>query len=144
MNGWYIGNILFGGLIGFLIVDPLTGAMLPPTARNRHRRLAAFMGLGVTGAIRRGEVWTTPDHAASAVWRAPGQWKVGGAEALRGTPAVTRVLGRNVLRAMRIDEKLAHGAIRFSLSRYTTEAEVARALDVLPGVVSRLRAVLPV
>ncbi|WP_137936123.1 hypothetical protein [Chitinivorax sp. B] len=27
MNGWYIGNILFGGLIGFLVVDPLTGAM---------------------------------------------------------------------------------------------------------------------
>ena len=27
MNGWYIGNILFGGLIGILIVDPATGAM---------------------------------------------------------------------------------------------------------------------
>ncbi len=26
-NGWYIGNIVFGGLIGLLIVDPLTGAM---------------------------------------------------------------------------------------------------------------------
>ncbi|WP_207510207.1 PEGA domain-containing protein [Longitalea luteola] len=27
LNGWYIGNLLFGGLIGFLIVDPATGAM---------------------------------------------------------------------------------------------------------------------
>lgn len=27
LNGWYLGNILFGGLIGILIVDPLTGAM---------------------------------------------------------------------------------------------------------------------
>lgn len=27
MDGWYIGNILFGGLIGWLVVDPLTGAM---------------------------------------------------------------------------------------------------------------------
>lgn len=27
VNGWYIGNLLFGGLIGMLIVDPLTGAM---------------------------------------------------------------------------------------------------------------------
>ncbi len=27
MDSWYIGNILFGGLIGFLIVDPATGAM---------------------------------------------------------------------------------------------------------------------
>lgn len=29
LNGWYFGNIVFGltGLIGFLIVDPATGAM---------------------------------------------------------------------------------------------------------------------
>ena len=28
VNGWYVaGNIIFGGLIGWLIVDPLTGAM---------------------------------------------------------------------------------------------------------------------
>jgi hypothetical protein len=36
-NGWYIGgNFIFGGLIGWLIVDPLTGAMytLAPTAVN--------------------------------------------------------------------------------------------------------------
>jgi len=26
LNGWYWGNILLGGLIGMLIVDPLTGA----------------------------------------------------------------------------------------------------------------------
>jgi len=27
VSGWYAGNLLFGGLIGMLIVDPLTGAM---------------------------------------------------------------------------------------------------------------------
>ncbi len=27
VGGWYIGNLLFGGLIGMLIVDPITGAM---------------------------------------------------------------------------------------------------------------------
>ena len=27
LNGWYFGNIVFGGLIGLLIVDPATGAM---------------------------------------------------------------------------------------------------------------------
>lgn len=27
LDGWYFGNILFGGLIGMLIVDPNTGAM---------------------------------------------------------------------------------------------------------------------
>ncbi|MFH1798510.1 MAG: hypothetical protein ABH844_04110 [Candidatus Omnitrophota bacterium] len=32
IDGWYFGNIIFGGLIGLLIVDPLTGNMwkLPP------------------------------------------------------------------------------------------------------------------
>lgn len=27
LDGWYFGNIFFGGLIGMLIVDPATGAM---------------------------------------------------------------------------------------------------------------------
>ena len=27
LDGWYIGNLVFGGLIGFLVVDPLSGAM---------------------------------------------------------------------------------------------------------------------
>ncbi|WP_245598309.1 hypothetical protein [Halomonas halodenitrificans] len=36
-NGWYVGgNLLFGGLIGWLIVDPLTGSMynLSPDTLN--------------------------------------------------------------------------------------------------------------
>lgn len=27
LDGWYFGNILFGGLLGMLIIDPATGAM---------------------------------------------------------------------------------------------------------------------
>lgn len=27
LSGWYFGNLVFGGVIGLLIVDPLTGAM---------------------------------------------------------------------------------------------------------------------
>ncbi|RKR81722.1 hypothetical protein BDD43_1872 [Mucilaginibacter gracilis] len=27
LNGWYIGNILIGGVIGMLIIDPASGAM---------------------------------------------------------------------------------------------------------------------
>ncbi len=27
LSGWYFGNLAFGGVIGFLLVDPLTGAM---------------------------------------------------------------------------------------------------------------------
>jgi len=49
-----------------------------------------------------------------------------------------------ILQAMKLDPKYAHGAIRFSLSRYTTEAEIDRTLGILPSVIDRLRAVLPV
>lgn len=33
INGWYFGNLIFGGLLGLLIIDPATGAMwdLPET-----------------------------------------------------------------------------------------------------------------
>ncbi len=30
IDGWYFGNLAFGGLIGMLIVDPATGAMYKP------------------------------------------------------------------------------------------------------------------
>jgi cysteine desulfurase len=50
----------------------------------------------------------------------------------------------HVLAAMGIDAKIGHGAIRFSLSRYTTDEELDRTLAVLPGVIGRLRAVMPV
>ena len=49
-----------------------------------------------------------------------------------------------VLMAMGVDGRIAHGAVRFSLSRYTTEAEVDRALQILPPIITRLQAVLPV
>jgi hypothetical protein len=27
INGWYFGNLAFGGILGMLVIDPLTGAM---------------------------------------------------------------------------------------------------------------------
>jgi len=49
MDGWYIGNILFGGLIGILIVDPATGAMwkLPPAISTiMDKKDMSFNNLG--------------------------------------------------------------------------------------------------
>jgi cysteine desulfurase len=45
---------------------------------------------------------------------------------------------------MKIDQRYAHGAIRFSLSRYTTQSEIDHTLRLLPAAIARLRAVLPV
>jgi cysteine desulfurase len=50
----------------------------------------------------------------------------------------------HVLKAMGIDQRIASGAIRFSLSRYTTDAEIQRTIAVLPDLIARLRKVLPV
>lgn len=50
----------------------------------------------------------------------------------------------HVMRAMKVPDRIAHGAIRFSLSRYTTDAEIDHLLAVLPGVIEKLRKVMPV
>ena len=39
IDGWYFGNILFGGLIGLLVVDPLTGSMYTLSPRELHYTL---------------------------------------------------------------------------------------------------------
>ena len=35
LDGWYIGNILLGGLIGMLIIDPASGAMYKIAKEDR-------------------------------------------------------------------------------------------------------------
>lgn len=49
----------------------------------------------------------------------------------------------HVLRAMGLPYSVLHGSIRFSLSRYTTTAEVDRVLEVMPQIIDRLRALSP-
>lgn len=49
----------------------------------------------------------------------------------------------HVLRAMGLPYTTLHGSIRFSLSRYTTDAEIDAVLEVMPGIVERLRALSP-
>jgi hypothetical protein len=50
LNGWYFGNILFGGVIGMLIIDPASGAMY------------RVQGKGTTEAL-------TPKHAQARTLR---------------------------------------------------------------------------
>ncbi len=49
----------------------------------------------------------------------------------------------HVLRAMGLPYTAAHGAIRFSLSRYNTMEEVRFTLEKLPPIISRLREISP-
>lgn len=49
----------------------------------------------------------------------------------------------HVIRAMGIPFTRAHGSVRFSLSRYTTESEIDHVLEEMPKVVSLLRELSP-
>jgi len=49
----------------------------------------------------------------------------------------------HVLLALGVPAEKAHGSLRFTLGRENTEADVERVLEVLPGIVGRLRAMSP-
>ncbi|HQI00602.1 MAG TPA: cysteine desulfurase NifS [Deltaproteobacteria bacterium] len=49
----------------------------------------------------------------------------------------------HVLTAIGLSHELAHGSLRFTLGRTTTSAEIDRLIEVLPGIVERLRDTSP-
>ncbi|MCK4964040.1 MAG: aminotransferase class V-fold PLP-dependent enzyme, partial [Dehalococcoidia bacterium] len=49
----------------------------------------------------------------------------------------------HVLLAMGLPHEQAHGSLRLTLGKWTTKEEIERVLDVLPGIVVKLRAMSP-
>lgn len=49
----------------------------------------------------------------------------------------------HVLKAIGVPLEMIHGSVRFSLGRFTTQADVDGALEVIPPVVAKLRALSP-
>lgn len=49
----------------------------------------------------------------------------------------------HVLMAMGLPHEQAHGSLRFSLGKWTTGDDIEKVLEVLPGIVSKLRAMSP-
>jgi cysteine desulfurase len=49
----------------------------------------------------------------------------------------------HVLRAMKVPFTAVHGSVRFSLSHYTTEAEIDTVIEVFPEIVASLRRLSP-
>jgi uncharacterized protein YceK len=41
-NGWWVGNVVFGGLIGMLVVDPYTGAMFKLEPTEDTKKIPGF------------------------------------------------------------------------------------------------------
>ncbi|MDO8746071.1 MAG: aminotransferase class V-fold PLP-dependent enzyme [Thermodesulfovibrionales bacterium] len=48
-----------------------------------------------------------------------------------------------VLMAMDVPATAIHGSVRFSLSRYNTEAEVEKVIEIMPGIIEELRNLSP-
>jgi cysteine desulfurase len=51
--------------------------------------------------------------------------------------------GSHVLRAMGLSEEQTRASLRFSFGRFNTEAEVDKAIDAVPAVIAKLRAMSP-
>lgn len=49
----------------------------------------------------------------------------------------------HVLSAMGVETNVAQGSVRFGLGRHNTEEEIDRVLEILPGIVERLREMSP-
>lgn len=49
----------------------------------------------------------------------------------------------HVLRAMKVPFTAVHGSVRFSFSRYNTEADIDRIIEVFPDIVANLRKLSP-
>lgn len=49
----------------------------------------------------------------------------------------------HVLMAMKIPVEQAHGSLRFTLGKWTTEEEISQVVEILPRVVAKLRAMSP-
>ncbi len=49
----------------------------------------------------------------------------------------------HVLRALKVPFTAVHGSVRFSLSRYNTDQDVDRIIEVFPGIVANLRRLSP-
>ena len=72
LDGWYFGNLLFGGVIGMLIVDPATGAMyklkdeylnvilMKSTTSVEHRYLKIYDLASVPGDWKENLIEMTP------------------------------------------------------------------------------------
>jgi hypothetical protein len=71
INGWYVGNIVFGGFIGWLVVDPLTGAMWALDSEHVSGTLAETVAMDETSSpqLRIVALDSVPGSARSSMIR---------------------------------------------------------------------------
>ncbi len=95
---------------------------------DRERRLPNTSNLAFEGVDAEGALMLLDQH---------------GIACSSGSACTTgSVHASHVLKAMGFSDERARASLRFSLSRFTTRAEIERAIDTLPKVIGKLRRVL--
>lgn len=112
---------LLAGLSG--AISGLT--VLSPQAANQ--RTAGTLQVAIEGVERESLLFLLDTKGVAASW---------GSSCASGASETSHVLA-----AMGVDPELARGALRLSLGWATTQADVDKAVEVLPGVVAGLRKV---
>jgi cysteine desulfurase len=152
MGGKRAGTINAGGLVGMGLAMELAVQSLPyersEVRRQRDRLEDAILSIEGTGVIGRREI-RTPNTILMSVKGVEGEamiWDLNrqGVAASTGSACASESLEPNpTFVAMCIDSDLAHTGVRLSLSRFTTDDEIDRAIAAIRSSIERLRRISP-
>ena len=152
MGGKRAGTINAGGLVGMGLAMELAVESLPyesrEVRRQRDRLEEAILFIEGTGVIGRREI-RTPNTILMSVKGVEGEamiWDLNrqGVAASTGSACASESLEPNpTFVAMCIDSELAHTGVRLSLSRFTTDDEIDRAIAAIRASIERLRRISP-
>lgn len=148
MGGRRSGTIHVGGMIGMgLAIELANDALAYETTevkRLRDKLEDAILSLPDTLVIGKREL-RVPNTILASFRGVEGEaliWDLNkhGIAASTGSACASESLEPNpVMMAIGIDKELAHTAVRFSLSRFTTEEEIDKTIEILAASVKRLR-----
>ena len=85
--------------------DPVWTWLFPDEARRADRNLRVFAAY-LRDGLKVGEVYTTPERSAAALWKPPGKWKLSNAALLRSLPDLLRAFGRRLPASLEIERKV--------------------------------------
>jgi GNAT superfamily N-acetyltransferase len=85
--------------------DPVWNWLFPDD-RGRDRRAALVFRAYLYDSLKRGEVLTTPDRVAAALWKPPGKWKLSNGSILRTLPDLLRAFGRRLPASLEVERKV--------------------------------------
>ena len=83
--------------------DPVFEFLIPSDVKGREARMLTYFRMTARSYLRRDKhAFIAGEGKGGALWAAPGSWRMPPSEIVRETPAVVKVFGRNVLRALKL------------------------------------------